>query len=147
MGRSLASERRRKRLNQRRWRARQTPEERAARRARDQQRCCDVLLLRSRCEVTEDGCWIWRGRVKAHFGAVRPVITAGELGEMHAATAVWVAIGGKRPTRSRFLRTKCRNSMCIAPEHLYETNQQLEKALATASDALPHQRTVSCPPQ
>jgi hypothetical protein len=52
---------------------------------------------------------------------------------MLADRAMWLALGRTGLVKPHYLRTSCGDPGCIAPDHLFVTNQTLERARAALS--------------
>lgn len=116
------------RLAKRRERERKGPEAIRAKRIEDRALCIDSDYLASQVARQWNGCWIWLGPVEQMFHTVRPMARRGQA-SVSARQAVWEAFHGKRPKYRAWVRARCGNKLCVAPEHLYETNATLEAAL------------------
>ena len=85
------------------------------------------------------GCWPWGWCVRVCWNRVRPVYYVGK-DAIWADRAMWYALGNKL-WGNQYLRTTCGDSLCIAPGHLYMTNQVLERALLRSGCAPQHRKT------
>lgn len=92
--------------------------------------CVDLEKIKRnvRHDPERPGCWIWNGRFVASFSRVKPYLSSGQYGGMHADRATWLALGNDL-ARKEYLRTRCGHGDCVSPDHLYKTNQSQERAL------------------
>lgn len=92
--------------------------------------CADIeWIKRFVVEVPErPGCWIWKGPWRVSHSKSKPVVKRGEYGSMNADRAVWHALQRPGLIKRNYLCTTCGHPDCVSPEHLYVTNQTLERA-------------------
>lgn len=73
--------------------------------------------MRSGHRVSQDGCWIWTGRLdRDGYGRCRLTIL-GQKRETGAHRAAWLSLVGPLPEGS-VIDHLCRNRACINPAHL-----------------------------
>lgn len=136
-----AAEREAKRVNDmlRKRRSRETRRDELREHKRIQSAACADLewLLRFTVEVPErPGCLVWKGPWAPSRNKAKPVVRRFEYGEMYADRAMWAALGRPGLVKRHYLKTTCGHPDCIGPEHLYLTNQTLERARAVARETL-----------
>jgi hypothetical protein len=118
------------RVRKARQRAAMTPADYRAQKAREDKLCADGARIEPHLDKQPDnGCWLWRGGYHEQWGAVLPIVRAGQYGRVHAAVAVWLWWNRKKelPRGARQKRA-CGNIRCVAPHHALMTNRIVERA-------------------
>lgn len=73
--------------------------------------------IKARCEVTEDGCWIWKdcavkGVPKANFGGVTMVVRRPAY-----------ELTGKKLRKGKYIISGCDQDLCVCPHHLKQVTR------------------------
>lgn len=70
-------------------------------------------------EVSEDGCWLWRGTYNAYGRPVMSICHRGRAAQVLVAVLMCTAVRGRRPGPSVHCAHRCHQRACIRPAHLH----------------------------
>lgn len=73
--------------------------------------------IKAKCEVNEDGCWIWQAC------AINGVPKANFEGTTLCVRRPAFELSGKKLVKGKYIITKCRQELCVCPSHLKQVNR------------------------
>lgn len=91
----------------------------------DARMICYGCRIKNRCDIMDDGCWLWKGATRGNYGIIR-VLFFGRysIRNVHrVAYAIWVE--PIEQSWSVLHLDSCRQQLCCNPSHLHVVQQPL----------------------